>query len=96
MKELYELVVGSPELLARFAEICEDQAEDGPEAVAAAVLAFAEELGYCVTMTEIKAFFEGLQKGGELSEEELDMVAGGAKGPDTAVSFLLGWLSGCD
>lgn len=77
MNELYDLVMGSPELQKRFVEICAEQEAESPEAVQAALVAFIAELGFIVTAEEVSAFFEGLQKGGELSESELDMVAGG-------------------
>lgn len=77
MKELYDLVAGSPELQKRFAEILAKAEEEGAEPVETALLAFAKELGFIVTVEELRAFFEGLQKGSELSEEEMDMVAGG-------------------
>jgi len=40
-------------------------------------VAFAKELGYDVTKEEIDEFFKNLSERAELSEDELDMVAGG-------------------
>jgi hypothetical protein len=51
----------------------------GKETTEAKLTAFAKEAGYDVALEELQTFFKELEenKKGELSDSELDMVAGG-------------------
>ena len=79
MKELYEKVAADSELQAKFAEITKNAEAAGEEATKEKLTAFAKEAGYDVTIEELQAFFKELteSKEGELSDSELDHVAGG-------------------
>lgn len=91
MKELFDLVAASPELQKRLMEILSRGEEEGREAVEAALLAFAEEQGFHVTMEKVTTFFEGMQASCELGEAELDMVAGGKLGTVLVSVLNTGW-----
>lgn len=79
MKELYEKVAHDSDLQAKFTRIMERFDGEKPDEFKERLLAFAAEAGYTIDYEEIKNFFEGmsLQPDGELSESELDAVAGG-------------------
>lgn len=79
MRELYEKVVSNGALQAKFNEILSDAENAGEAATGEKLVAFAKEAGYEVSLDEMRAFFKELtEKGsGELSNTELDMVAGG-------------------
>lgn len=78
MKELYDKVAADAELLRKFADLAvELSSEKTDEVSGEKLVAFARELGYDVTLDEINSFFDGMEKAGELSDDDLDMVAGG-------------------
>ncbi len=79
MKELYEKVAADCELQAKFAEIMKNAEAAGEEATKEKLTTFAKEAGYDVTVDEIQEYFKELTKpkAGELSDDELDQVAGG-------------------
>ncbi len=79
MNELYEKVAGDNKLQVKFSEIMKDADTAGEEATKEKLIAFAKEAGYDVTIEEVQAFFKELteSKEGELSDSELDHVAGG-------------------
>ena len=79
MKELYEKVAGDSTLQSKFYEIMSNAEKAGEKATDESLIRFAKEAGYDITLDEIKAFFSELAepKQGELSDEELDLVAGG-------------------
>jgi len=79
MKELYEKISKDAVLQEKFAAIMKDTEKAGVEATAAKLTAFAKEVGYDITVEEMQAFFKALmeQGDGELSDAELDQVAGG-------------------
>lgn len=52
------------------------------------LLSFAEEYDYPLTEEEAKAYFEQISKGGELSDSELENVAGGGCGYKAPVTEL--------
>ena len=87
MKELYEKVASDSVLQAKFSEIMKKAEEKGSDATVASLVAFAKEEGFDVGAEEIKKFFAELSesKGGELSDMELDSVAGG-KGEKVLIS----------
>lgn len=79
MKELYEKVARDAVLQMKFVKIIENHDQLSEAEVGRKQVAFAKELGYDVSKEEIDDFFKNLseQSSGELSEDELDMVAGG-------------------
>lgn len=88
MKELYEKVAGDSDLQAKFAEIMKGAAEE--EATKEKLIAFAKEAGYDVAVEEMQAFFKGLAEAekGELSDTELDQVAGGKNDKGFELSII--------
>ena len=95
MKALYEKVAADLTLQAKFKSIMEGAKEAGEEATGQALLAFAKEAGFPLGLEEIQTFFREAteQQEGELSDQELDMVAGGKSTDDTVrnvvnLSFL--------
>ncbi len=83
MQELYEKVAADSALQAKFVEIMKDAEAAGEESTNEKLTAFVKEAGYEISLTEITAFFKEMAelKEGELSEVELDMVAGGKFNP---------------
>lgn len=79
MKQLYEKVAADNELQAKFAEIIKGVEKAGQEATEAKLVAFAKGEGYEVSLDEMRDFFRRLAEAeeGELSDAELDAVAGG-------------------
>jgi predicted ribosomally synthesized peptide with nif11-like leader len=82
MKELYQKVAADPELQKKYTAIIQDAEKAGAEDTGKKLLAFAKEAGYDIEISEMQQFFKDLadQKSDELSENELDMVAGGKGG----------------
>ena len=83
IKDLYQKVAADSTLLEKFQAIQKDAEAVGREATEAKLIAFAKEAGYDVTMKDAAEYFRELaEKGqsGELSETELDLVAGGKSG----------------
>jgi predicted ribosomally synthesized peptide with nif11-like leader len=76
MKELYEKVAADSTLQDKFAAIMGGAEEAGKEATEEKLTAFARDAGYDVTLDEMRQFFKELEEA-ELSEADLDMVAGG-------------------
>lgn len=89
MKELYEKVAADEALRDKFAMIMKGAEDAGAEATEAKLAAFAKDAGAEVTLDEMRQFFKELaeSKTGELSDIELDMVAGG-KGEEVVVSLM--------
>lgn len=79
MKELYEKVAKEEALQANFYEILSNSEQAGEEATGKKLMAFAKDAGFDISISEMQEFFQSLkaQKEGELSDLELDMVAGG-------------------
>jgi predicted ribosomally synthesized peptide with nif11-like leader len=79
MKELYQKVAADANLQSKFSTIIQDAEKAGAEETGKKLLAFAKEAGYDIEISEMQEFFSDLaeQKNKELSETELDMVAGG-------------------
>lgn len=79
MKKLYEKVAKDSALQAKFNAIVGDAEKAGEAATSEKLTAFAKEAGSEVSFDEMKAFFKELveKEKGELSDSELDMVAGG-------------------
>lgn len=89
MKELYEKVSKDGALQSKFNAILNDMKQVGEQATNQALLAFAKEEGFDVSLEEMQEFFQSLSKPkeGELSELELDMVAGGKSTEEKVLSF---------
>lgn len=83
MQELYEKVSRNAMLQEKFTTIVNDADNAGKEAMKEKLVAFAKDEGYDITLQEMQAFFENIKKNdtGELSDIELDMVAGGKTDP---------------
>lgn len=79
MKALYEKVAGDSVLQAKFEEIMSKAGAEGEAATEAKLVAFAKEAGFEVNITDVKDYFEKRSETntGELTDGELDMVAGG-------------------
>ena len=101
MNGLYSKVAGDPILQQKFSQIMAEAEQAGqtgdPSGTAATeekLLAFAREAGFEVSTQEMQAFFQGMtaQAEGELSEAELDQVAGGKVNPSVVIAsvFTLG------
>jgi benzoyl-CoA reductase/2-hydroxyglutaryl-CoA dehydratase subunit BcrC/BadD/HgdB len=101
MQELYNKVANSNELQAEFAKIIE-QYTDKPDELKERLLNFAQASGYAVDYEEVQGFFAKVaeQSESELSEQELDGVAGGKSDADnhhiykslaTAGGYCLGY-----
>lgn len=84
MNELYAEVAGDSVLQAQFSQIMAEAESAGQAATDAKLQAFAKEAGYEVSLLEMQEFFRNLSEVqqtqehyGELSDVELDQVAGG-------------------
>lgn len=79
MKELYEKVSKDVKLQEQFSQIVKEAEQTGEQATGEKLLAFAKGAGYDVSLEEMREFLMALieKQPGELSELELDMVAGG-------------------
>jgi len=79
MKDLYEKVAGDIDLQNKFSEIMKNNDKGKLEETRKNLQDFAKEAGYTGTFEEVEKFFSDLleQQKGELSESELDVVAGG-------------------
>lgn len=84
MKELYQKVAGDAGLQEKFKGVINNADKAGQEETEKELLSFAKEAGYDVTIDEMHEFFKGLteQENAELTEMELDMVAGGKSTKD--------------
>lgn len=91
MKELYEKVAADGALQAKFNAILNDPEKAGEAATGEKLAAFAKEAGYDVSIDEMKAFFTNLAEKdkGQLSDSELDMVAGGKAGVMPVTSSVM-------
>jgi predicted ribosomally synthesized peptide with nif11-like leader len=83
MKELYEKITGDSTLQAKFGEILNEAEKAGRQATDLRLAAFAKEAGYDISAEEMREFFRDLaeKRNGELSDAELDSVAGGIWNP---------------
>lgn len=84
IQELYDKIAKDPALQAEFTNILEQGEEEVQEILMDRILSFGKALGYEGTAKEVKEFFAQLANTGEgeLSDAQLDQVAGGksAKG----------------
>ena len=80
MKELYEKVKRDDVMQKKFAEIIEKADQPGKEKTEERLAAFAKDAGYDISVEDMVSFFTEMNKKSgetELSETELDLVAGG-------------------
>jgi predicted ribosomally synthesized peptide with nif11-like leader len=79
MEELYRKVADDTVLQAKLATAMKDADKVGEYAAKQNLTAFAKDAGYDIKMEEMQAFFKDLaeKETEELSDAELDMVAGG-------------------
>jgi predicted ribosomally synthesized peptide with nif11-like leader len=90
MKELYEKVANDSALQTKFNAIISDAEQAGEAATGDKLIAFAKEAGYEVSLDEMGAFFKKLTEKSkeQLSDAELDMVAGGKSALGGAMIFV--------
>ncbi|MEL7654736.1 MAG: Nif11-like leader peptide family RiPP precursor [Bacillota bacterium] len=78
MKALYQKVAGDADLQSKFFEIINGDEELEGNEIQRQLIEFAKEAGFDITIEEMNEFFKELNENqDELSESELDMVAGG-------------------
>lgn len=79
MKELYEKVARDPELQAKFITILQETERDGMELSEQKLISLSKEAGFDVTLDEMQHYLQEMtpKADGELSDAELDLVAGG-------------------
>lgn len=95
MKELYAKVAADSALQAKYYKIVEEASDEA--ALGEKLITFAKEQGFEITLSDIEEFFKSLAEptNGQLSEEELDSVAGGKLGfGQPNLSQLLGGQCG--
>ena len=96
MKELYQKVLNDPTLQAKFNTIMKEAEKADREETEKKLLAFANAAGYDLTIEDAAVFFSAPESTaeGELSDAEMDMVAGGktftlgSGGPSRGNHFL--------
>lgn len=96
MQELYEKVSKDAALQEKLSVIMKDAEKVGEEATKEKLVMFAKDAGHNVTMDEMQAFFIDFlkTKEDELSEQELDAVAGGKHQVGLTITFLTAGI-GC-
>ena len=79
MEALYEKVSKDSKLQAEFTEIMKNAETAGKTEAEQELLSFAKNAGFEISLEEMRDFFEGKsgELNGQLSDAELDMVAGG-------------------
>ena len=97
IRELYDKVAADAGLQEKLGGILENAEKQGKDATESKLVEFAREAGYEITIAEMKEFFEqqGEKMQGQLSDAELDMVAGGKKGDATILVSVLSAGIGC-
>lgn len=97
MKQLYEKVAADSALQAKFSQIMNEAEKAGQEETEAKLAAFAKEAGYDVSIDEMQEFFTTMvEKGsGELSDAELDSVAGGKVDGEKVTVSIVSQGTGC-
>ncbi len=90
MKKLYEKVAADSKLQAKFEVIINAAEKVGEAETSEKLVGFAKEAGFDVTLDEMQKFFKNLSENkDELSDQELDMVAGGKAGIMPVVSSVM-------
>lgn len=92
MKELYDKVSKDDVLQEQFGQIVKDAEQAGEQATGEKLVAFAKAAGYEISLEEIRDFLLKMieKQPGELSEIELDMVAGGKATMDDVIRVANG------
>lgn len=92
MKALYDQVSRDQALLEKFQNIVTEAEQAGEQATSEKLLAFAKDAGYDISLEEMREYLVVLveKQPGELSEIELDMVAGGKATMDDVVDGAKG------
>lgn len=95
MKELYQKVAGDSALQSKFNEIINNAEKSGADETQKKLLIFAKESGYDISIEELQSFFRDLteQHQNELSDTELDMVAGGKLSADDGIQIAAGVIT---
>lgn len=90
MRELYGKVAKSNELQKKLTRIANEAKEVGAEKTNQRLIKFAEYVGYDITIKEMQNFFTALaaEQSAELSDAELDMVAGGKMKAGLVISIF--------
>lgn len=90
MQELYTKVAGNSALQEKFNQILKDADNVGTSATEQKLLDFAQAEGYEISIEEMGAFFQSLSenRAGELSDMELDQVAGGKSTQGTQSIYI--------
>lgn len=79
MKDLYLKVAADAALQAQVGKIFEESGTD-KEALVGELIKFGKEQGFEVSKDDIVEFYKSMEEsGGQLSDEELDAVAGGKR-----------------
>jgi predicted ribosomally synthesized peptide with nif11-like leader len=94
MDALYEKVSTDFDLQKKFLDIMQESNEVGTEETREKLIRFAHDSGFDVDITEMQQFLKDTfeKKEGQLSDAELDMVAGG-KGGGAGTAFVGGFVS---
>ena len=91
IRELYDKVAADAGLQQKLGEILKSAEKQGKDATESKLVEFAREAGYEITIGEMKEFFDQQRKEtqGQLSDAELDLVAGGKKGDGMILASVL-------
>ena len=78
-KQLYKKVAADSALQEKFRQIMNEAEKAGQQETEAKLTSFAKEAGYDISIGEMQEFFRSMVENGsgELSDTELDSVAGG-------------------
>lgn len=90
MRELYGKVAKNNELQKKLTRIANEAKEVGTEKTNQRLIKFAECVGYDLSIQEMQDFFTEFaeEKSAELSDSELDMVAGGKMKAGLVISIF--------
>ena len=87
-QELYDKIAASEKLRREFVDLIETAPKGNLAKIQDELVEFAKKQGYKVSPEEIFAFFEGIASAeSELSEAELDAVAGGKGSTVTPITM---------
>ena len=79
IRELIEKTTKDTALQEKFSKIIKEAATAGEDATKKKLIDFAKDAGYDITLEEMRIYFKALNENniGELSDAELNLVAGG-------------------
>jgi hypothetical protein len=80
LNELFEKVAEDRDLQAKYVEIIQNSPKSGEAATHKKLIDFAKDVGYDITIDEMKEYLKEMAKSkeGELPDSELDKAAGGS------------------